>query len=112
MLMNGQELSSAVFEKQTIIFIVLNDQALGMVKHGQRLAQAEKIAFELAPTDFAMLARSMGAQAFTIHSPADLSKLDMAAICTRKGPTLLDVYIDPDEVPPMNARMRVLGGNQ
>jgi acetolactate synthase-1/2/3 large subunit len=33
----------------------------------------------------------------------------MQHICNRKGPTLLDVYIDPEEVPPMNLRMRMLG---
>jgi acetolactate synthase-1/2/3 large subunit len=37
--------------------------------------------------------------------------LDIAAICVRGGPTLLDVFVDPDEVPPMNVRMRVLAGD-
>lgn len=109
MLMNGQEISVAVAEQLTVIYVVLNDAALGMVKHGQRLAGAERIAFELPPTDFAAMARAMGSQAFTVHSPAELNALDVAAICSRKGPTLLDVYIEPEEVPPMNLRMRVLG---
>jgi acetolactate synthase-1/2/3 large subunit len=34
--------------------------------------------------------------------------LDVASLCARKGPTVLDVFIDPDEVPPMSVRMRVL----
>lgn len=109
MLMNGQEISVAVAERQTVIFVVLNDQALGMVKHGQRLARAEQIGCDLPPTDFAALARALGAQAFTIRSPEDLANLDIEAICARKGPTLLDVLVDPDEVPPMNVRMKVLG---
>ncbi len=109
MLMNGQEISVAVAEQLCVIFVVLNDRSLGMVKHGQRLAKAERIGCHLPPTDFAMLARSMGAQAFTITAPADMDALDIDAICERNGPTLLDVHIDPDEVPPMNARMRVLG---
>ncbi|SDY92667.1 acetolactate synthase-1/2/3 large subunit [Collimonas sp. OK242] len=110
-LMNGQEISAAVAEKLSVIFVILNDQALGMVKHGQRLAEAEHIGCDLPPTDFAALARAMGAQAYTIRAPEDLAKLDIAAICTRRGPTLLDVLIDRDEVPPMNVRMRVLAGN-
>ena len=109
-LMNGQEISVAVAERQTVIFVVLNNQSLGMVKHGQRMAQAEQIGCDLPPTDFAALARAMGAVAHTIHAPADLLNLDIAAICARQGPTLLDVFIDPDEVPPMNVRMRVLAG--
>jgi acetolactate synthase-1/2/3 large subunit len=108
LLMNGQEISVAVAERQTVIFVVLNDRALGMVKHGQRLAGAEQIACDLPPTDFAALARALGAGGYTIHAPEDLARLDMEAICNRNGPTLLDVLVDPDEVPPMNVRMRVL----
>jgi acetolactate synthase-1/2/3 large subunit len=109
-LMNGQEISVAVAEKLSVIFVVLNDQALGMVKHGQRLAEAEHIGCDLPPTDFAALARAMGAEGHTIHAPEDLAKLDIAAMCVRPGPTLLDVLIDRDEVPPINLRMRVLAG--
>jgi acetolactate synthase-1/2/3 large subunit len=108
MLMNGQEISVAVAERLTVIFVVLDDQALGMVKHGQRLAGAEQVACDLPPTDFAALARAMGAEGHIIRSPEDLAALDIDAICARKGPTLLDVRIDPEEVPPMNVRMRVL----
>lgn len=109
LLMNGQELSAAVAERLSVIFVVLNDGALGMVKHGQRLAGAERIAFELPPTDFAALARAMGGDAHVIESPADFDHLDIAAICRRPGPTLLDVRIDGEEVPPMNLRMQILG---
>ncbi|MFC5475248.1 thiamine pyrophosphate-binding protein [Paraherbaspirillum soli] len=107
-LMNGQEISVAVAEKLTVIFVILNDQALGMVKHGQRLAGAEQIGCDLPPTDFAAMARAMGAAAHTIRAPQDLAQLDIGAICAHPGPTLLDVLIDRDEVPPMNVRMRVL----
>jgi acetolactate synthase-1/2/3 large subunit len=109
MLMNGQELSAALAEELTVIFVVLNDAALGMVKHGQQLARAERIAFKLPATDFAAMARAMGAHACTIRTPEDFAALDMDAICKRKGPTLLDVHIDSEEVPPMSLRMRTLG---
>jgi len=88
--------------------VVLNDRSLGMVNHGQRLAGAEQIGCELPATDFAAMARAMGAAAHTIRSPQDLAGLDMTAICKHRGPTLLDILIDPHEVPPMNVRMRVL----
>lgn len=109
MLMNGQEISAAVAEGLTVIYVVLNDAALGMVKHGQRLAGAERIAFELPPTDFAAMAKAMGAEAHTVRNPEELNALDINAICKRKGPTLIDVHIDPEEVPPMNLRTRILG---
>ncbi len=109
MLMNGQEISVAVAEKLSVVFVVLNDQSLGMVKHGQRLAGVEQIGCDLPPTDFAALARALGAEGITIRSPEELSRLDVAGMCARKGPTLLDVFIDPEEVPPMGVRIRVLG---
>lgn len=108
-LMSGQELTVAVAEKLPVVFVILNDQVLGMVKHGQRLGGAEEIAFELPPVDFAQMARAMGASAETILSPADLVALDFAEICRRSGPTLLDVHIDAEEVPPMGSRMKTLG---
>jgi acetolactate synthase-1/2/3 large subunit len=111
MLMSGQEISVAVAEGLCIVFVVLNDRSLGMVRHGQRLAGAEQIGCNLPPTDFAALARALGAEAHTLSSPEDFARLDTAAICARKGPTLLDVHIDPNEVPPMNVRMRVLNNN-
>jgi acetolactate synthase I/II/III large subunit len=108
-LMSGQELTVAVAEKLTVIFVVLNDQSLGMVKHGQRLGGAEPVAFELPPVDFARVAQAMGAHGHNIHSTTDLENLDIEAICRRKGPTLLNVMIDPEEVPPMGLRMKNLG---
>ncbi len=109
LLMSGQELSVAVQERLPVIFIVLNDSALGMVKHGQRLAGAEAIGYRLPVVDFSAYARAMGAHAHTIHSLSDLRALDMTAILERTLPTLLDVYIDTEEVPPIGTRMKILG---
>ena len=80
-----------------------------MVKHGQRLGGGEQIAFELPPVNFANMARAMGAQAFEVVTIEELEALDFDAMAVYPGPTLLDVYIDPEEVPPMGARMKALG---
>ena len=69
---------------------------------------AEEIGTEIPKTDFAAFARSMGAEGYVIHSPEDLLALDVGAICSRNGPTLLDVRIDPDEIPPIGVRTQVL----
>jgi acetolactate synthase-1/2/3 large subunit len=111
-LMNGQELTVAVAEQLPVIFVVLNDQALGMVKHGQRLNGAEAIGYELPVIDFAMVARGMGAQGYTIRSVEDFERLDMAQICSANGPTLLDIHIDGEAIPPMGARVEVLKKQQ
>lgn len=110
-LMNGQEITVAAQEGLTVIFVILNDAALGMVKHGQRLAGAERIAFELPQVDFALMAKAMGVPGHVIESPEDFDRLDMNEILKRKGPTLLDIRIDGEEVPPMDLRMQTLEGS-
>jgi len=107
-LMSGQEITVAVSEQLPVIFVVLNDSALGMVKHGQRLAGAEQVGFKLPVVDFCMLGRALGAEAHVIYSPKDFEKLDIKALCNRNGPTLLEVYVDPEEVPPMGMRIKGL----
>jgi acetolactate synthase-1/2/3 large subunit len=108
-LMNGQEITTAVEECLPVIFVILNDHAYGMVMHGQRLAEAERIAFEIPKIDFRMMAEAMGVPAHVIESPADFDRIDFAAMLARKGPTLLDVRVDREEVPPMKLRLKTLG---
>ena len=109
-LMSGLELTVAVQHELPVVYVVLNDQALGMVKHGQRMGGAEAIGFELPAVDFAAIARAVGAQAWTIRTVEDFQALDFDGICNANKPTLLDVYIDPEEVPPMGVRMKTLSG--
>lgn len=109
-LMNGQELTVAVAERLNVIFVILNDSALGMVRHGQQLGGAEPVAFELPHVNFAAMAIAMGADGIVIESPQELQNLDMEKICRRGGPTVIDVHIDADEIPPMGVRMTVLRG--
>ncbi|MCP4155397.1 MAG: thiamine pyrophosphate-binding protein [bacterium] len=111
-LMHGPEISVAVREGLTVIFAVLNDAALGMVKHGQRLAGDESYAVELPVIDFCQYARAMGAEAYRIECPGDLEQLDIEALCTRRGPVLLEVWVDREEVPPMKMRTTALQNAQ
>mgnify|MGYP001359716469 CR=1 FL=1 len=108
MLMSGQEITVAIQEKLPVIFVVLNDSALGMVKHGQRMTGAEAIGTALPVVNFAAFARAMGANGHVIESPADVLALDGKAIATHPGPTLLDVRIDADESPPIGFRTSFL----
>jgi acetolactate synthase-1/2/3 large subunit len=108
-LMSGQEITTAVDEKLPVIFVILNDHAYGMVMHGQRLAGAEPIAFELTHVDFRRMAESMGIVAHVVTSPEDFDAIDFDAMLSRSGPTLIDVRIDREEVPPMMLRLKTLG---
>jgi acetolactate synthase-1/2/3 large subunit len=109
LLMNGQEMTVALTEKLTVLFVILNDAALGMVKHGQRIAGAEQIAFELPTVDFRLLAESMGIPGHVIRTAQDFENLDLDAILRHPGPTVLDVRVDREEAPPMELRLRTMG---
>ena len=110
-LMSGQEITTAVAERLAVVFIVLNDSSLGMVRHGQALAGAESIGHEIPRVNFAAVAQAMGANGVEIKTVADLQKVDFSYLSNLRMPTLLDVHIDPNEVPPMGARMKVLTGD-
>ena len=112
MLMSGQEITVALQENLNVLFIVLNDSSLGMVKHGQQIGGAERIGHELPKIDFALMAKAMGVESYRIERLSDLDKIDIPGIVSRPGPCLLDVIVDPEEVPPMGARMKVLTGAQ
>lgn len=108
-LMSGQEITTALEEALPVIFVILNDHALGMVMHGQRLAGAEPVAYELPQVDFQRMAQAMGIVGHVIRSPADFERIDFPAMLAQKGPTLIDVRIDRNEVPPMSLRLKTLG---
>jgi len=52
--------------------------------------------------DFAQLARCFGAAGYRLDSPEQVDRVLDAALA-EKGLTVVDVLIDPDDVPPMNA---------
>lgn len=108
LLMNGQEITVAIEEKLPVVFMVLNDSAYGMVKHGQRMTGAEAIGINIPETNFAAFAEAMGADGHIIHSADDLLKLDCKAFFKKQGPTLLDVRIDKNEAPPIGGRTATL----
>ncbi len=109
LLMNGQEMTVALTEKLNVLFVVLNDAALGMVKFGQRMAGAEQVASELPEVNFKMMAESMGIPGHVIRCAEDFDNLDLDAIFCHPGPTVLDVRVDRNEAPPMELRLRTLG---
>jgi acetolactate synthase-1/2/3 large subunit len=100
-LMSGQEITVAVAERLPVIFVLLNDHAYGMIRHGHRLAGTESVDFAIPPVDFCMMAEATGANAQKIQDPKDFEHIDYQALCRRNGPTLLEVTIDPEEAPPI-----------
>ena len=107
-LMSSHEIGVAVQHKLPILFIVLNDSAYGMIRFGQQLSDAESIGWQLNEVDFAALARAQGANGIIIEKSEELHKVDFDTIFKADKPTLIDVRIDPNEVPPMMSRVKSL----
>ncbi len=107
-LMAGQEITVAIQQRLPVIYMILNDAAYGMVKHGQRLTGAEQTCFDLPPIDFAAVGRAMGIGGHVVRCLNDLRNLDIDAICATPGPTILDVRIDAEAEPPIGLRASVL----
>jgi len=110
-LMAGQEITVALQHQIPVIFVVLNDGELGMVKHGQKLGGAEEIGFELPVIDYAKLAEAMGIEGITIKTPDELSAIDWKRLGNKKAPTMINMIIDANEVPPMGQRVKGLADN-
>ncbi|GIX22592.1 MAG: acetolactate synthase [Gammaproteobacteria bacterium] len=107
-LMNGQEITVAAEQGLPILYVVLNDAALGMVRHGQRANGAESIGWKLPRVDYAAMARSLGIAGYVIESPEDFFSIDVEAFCSGGTPILIDARIDPEESPPLGLRLRSL----
>lgn len=107
-LMSAQEITVAAQQHLPVVFFLLNDSAMGMVMHGQKLGNQESIGWELNTINYAAMVGAMGIDGIVIDSPEQLSELDLMALFAKDGPTLIDVRIDRNEVPPMGDRIRGL----
>ena len=112
MLMSGHEITVAVEHKLPIVYIILNDEAYGMVKHGQKMAGAELTSTDLPAVNFADYARSIGAKGITAKSLQDFMSVDFSTLSKAHTPTLIDVHIDVTEAPPLSSRLKMLASCQ
>ncbi|WP_254544190.1 biosynthetic-type acetolactate synthase large subunit [Halomarina pelagica] len=97
-LMTMQELSVAVRENLDVTVIVLNNEAIGMVRQWQdAFFDGRRMASEYAwMPDFAKLAEAFGARGFTLTEYDDVADTLEAAVAY-DGPSVVDAYIDPAE---------------
>lgn len=108
-LMNGTEVATAVNYNIPVIWVIMNNSMLGMVYHGRKLAGIpEGIESGFKPVDFVKLAEGFGARGIRITKPGEINREMMAELISAKVPTVLDVVIDPEEVPPIHSRITSL----
>ncbi len=97
-LMTCQELATAAAEDLPILVVVLNNYGMGMVAQQQDLFFGGRRSQSHAPpgTDLALIARGLGAQAFTVKDEEWL-RIAVAEALRSGRPTVLDVHVDPGE---------------
>jgi acetolactate synthase-1/2/3 large subunit len=111
--MSAFELHTAVEEQLPLIVVVLNDGGHGMVEmgsafqFGRNAVPSARFSRRIAAAAFA---EAVGARASVVRSAEELREAYARAL-RHSGPSLLDVEIDPSEVPPFGARMELLRKN-
>jgi acetolactate synthase-1/2/3 large subunit len=109
--MHGFEVHTAVEYRLPIVWIVLNNGGHGMVRQGDTLMHGSPLGVSdfRAPLDSAAAARAMGAHGERIEHPGQLQSALTRAL-QRPGPTVLDVVVDSNELPPtLVRRVQTLG---
>ena len=106
MLMNN-EISTAVKYNIPAVWIVLNDARYNMCHQGMKMLGLKGADAEMPETNFAMIARGMGAEAIGVVRESDLEAALEQAIASNV-PFLVDVVIDADKTAPSGGRNKSL----
>jgi acetolactate synthase-1/2/3 large subunit len=108
-LMNGMEIATAVNYDIPVVWIVQNNAKLGLVHDLQRFSLGDKtVSTTFKEVNLARVAEGLGAKGYRIERPGELSEILPAAI-EHAVPSVIDVIIDPDEVPPIERWVKGVG---
>jgi len=96
--MNMNELATAVSNQLPLVVVLLNNNALGMVRQWQTMFFGQRYSStSLARrTDYTRLAEAMGAVGFKVATLAQLEPA-LAKAFAEPGPALVEVTIDHDD---------------
>ncbi|MGE3333256.1 MAG: acetolactate synthase 3 large subunit [Rhodospirillaceae bacterium] len=97
-LMNIQELSTAVQHRAPVKVFILNNQYMGMVRQWQELMHGGRYSqsYSEALPDFVKLAEAFGWTGLRVSDPAKLDET-IKKMMTTDGPVIVDVHVDPNE---------------
>ncbi len=107
--MNGMEIATAVNYDIPVVWIVQNNSKLGLVHDLQRFSLGDKtVSTTFKEVNFARVAEGLGAKGYRIERPGELLEILPEAI-EGAVPTVIDVIIDPNEVPPIERWVKGVG---
>ena len=105
------EVGTAVKYGIPAIWIILNNSKLGTVYHGRKLFATpvpEGISSDLLPLDFAEFAKHKKAIGIRIEEPGGLTPDLIQEVLESKQPTVIDVLVDSEVVPPILSRIKTI----
>jgi acetolactate synthase-1/2/3 large subunit len=107
--MNGMEVHTAVENDVPVIWVVMNNGGHGMVHAGEMLQFKGRFSTSLFkhPLNVAQIAEAVGAPSFRVERPGETERALALALASRR-PSVLDVRIDPDILPPTGMRLATL----
>lgn len=105
--MNAFEIATAATEGLPIRVLVFNDGRLGMVENGHQTVYGRAPSYPTGPLDVCAIARGLGATAFRIDQPGQLTAA-RALLRDAPGPVVVDVAIDPTIVLPKRDRVAIM----
>ncbi|WP_026672713.1 thiamine pyrophosphate-binding protein [Alkalihalobacterium bogoriense] len=107
--MHGMEILTAKEYNLPILFVVMNNARLGMVYHGHSLQYKRAHAsFEQKPMSIAAMAEAMDIPSFRVEKMEDLTAEMVDRLVHLKGPTLVEIALVDNNVPPMGDRVKFL----
>ncbi|MBI4745360.1 MAG: hypothetical protein HY786_02155, partial [Deltaproteobacteria bacterium] len=100
---------TAVNYNKQVIWIILNDSGFGMIYHGRKMISIpDAFASRFQRVDFVKMAEALGAQGVKVTKPGEINKKMIDGIIATGKPTVIDVDINPEEVPPIQSRIASL----
>lgn len=100
MLMHGTEIATAVEHRAPILFFVFNNSGLDMVETGMKHWQncPGQVVYN-NPIDFVSFAKALGCEGFRCWNAEDIANAIGMGL-QNKVPTIIEIMVDPDEIPP------------
>jgi acetolactate synthase-1/2/3 large subunit len=109
LLMTGQELATAVQYGLPIVIIVANNAMYGTIRmHQEQRYPGRVVATTLVNPDFVAFARSFGAAAARVENTEAFAPALQRALAA-KGPTLIELRIDPEAISTQRTLSQIRG---
>ncbi len=106
--MQGMEVITAVNYNVPVKWFILNNQSFAMIQNIQDiLFKKRRIASDFINPDFVKLAEAMGAKGYRITKPNEIEPT-VKEVLSNDLPSVIDVHIDPNEVPSFDARAEAM----